>query len=139
MADVLTAKQRAYCMSQIKRERTKPEIAVRKALWNLGFRYRIKNKLPGRPDIVYPASKVAIFIDGCFWHRCPKHYVAPQTRAKFWEEKISQNVARDRRNSVLLKKLGWEVIRLWEHDINDSLDDCVELIVKALGKREVKG
>ncbi|WP_105101274.1 very short patch repair endonuclease [Microbulbifer pacificus] len=138
MTDVLSAEQRAYCMSQIKGANTEPELSLRKALWILGLRYRIKNKLPGRPDIIYPTSKVAIFVDGCFWHKCPKHYTPPKTRAKFWEEKISKNVERDKKNNALLECQGWKVIRFWEHEIKDSLDDCVEVVVRTLESRQIK-
>ncbi|WP_083260833.1 very short patch repair endonuclease [Microbulbifer aggregans] len=138
MVDVLSPEQRSYCMSQIKGAGTTPELALRRALWHLGFRYRIKSKLPGKPDIVYPTLKVAIFVDGCFWHKCPKHYSPPKTRAKFWSDKISKNVARDKKNNVLLKKRGWTVVRFWEHEIRDSLEDCVVTVVRALKSRQVK-
>lgn len=126
--DVLSPKQRSYCMSQIQGKNTKPEIKLRKALWSQGIRYRIKNKLPGKPDIVFPRFKLVVFVDGCFWHRCPKHYIKPKTRAKFWEEKISGNVERDKRNNRKLRKLGWSVVRIWEHDVKTSLNKCVEKI-----------
>jgi len=136
--DVLTPGQRSYCMSQIKGRNTKPEIALRKSLWAMGFRHRIKSKLPGKPDIVYPSLKTVIFVDGCFWHRCPEHYQPPKTRAEFWEEKISENVNRDRKNDCLLKEQGWLVIRVWEHEIKESLADCAERLVTMLSVRKAK-
>ena len=138
MSDVLTKEQRSYCMSQIKGKNTKPEIALRKALWSLGFRYRIKNKLPGKPDIVYPSLKVVIFVDGCFWHRCLKHYQPPKTRASFWENKINDNVERDKKNNALLEAKGWFVIRVWEHEIMESLLDSVVRISGELSNRKSK-
>merc|ERR1711879_636225 len=102
MADVLTKEQRSYCMSQIRGKNTKPEVILRKALWSMGHRYRIKNKLPGKPDLVYPSLKVVIFVDGCFWHKCPKHYQPPKTRPLFWEKKINANAERDEKNDTLL-------------------------------------
>ena len=138
MADVLTTQQRAYCMSQIKGRNTKPEIALRKSLWAVGFRHRIKSKLPGKPDIVYPSLKTVIFVDGCFWHKCPEHYQKPKTRAEFWENKIRGNVERDRKNNILLKEQGWFVIRVWEHEIKESLADCVERLSEVLSCRKPK-
>lgn len=102
----------------------------------MGFRHRIKNKLPGKPDIVYPAFKTVIFVDGCFWHRCSKHYQAPKARAEFWEKKISENVERDRKNNHLLERQDWLVIRVWEHEIKESIADCVERLVANLIERK---
>ena len=130
MIDVLTPLQRKYNMSRIRGKDTKPEITLRKALWLKGLRYRIKNKLPGRPDVVFPRYKVAIFIDGCYWHRCPKHYKEPETNKIFWEAKISGNVKRDIVNTKKLKKMKWRVIRVWEHQVNKDLEKVVEKIRK---------
>ncbi|WP_444898362.1 very short patch repair endonuclease [Microbulbifer sp. VAAC004] len=129
MADVLSPKQRAYCMSRIQGKNTKPEVVLRKALWASGLRYRIKNSLPGRPDIIFPRKRIAVFVDGCFWHRCPKHYQAPKTRAKFWEEKIAGNVARDIRNNKNLDERSWMVVRVWEHEIKNDLESVVNRII----------
>ena len=138
MADVLSPQQRTYCMSQIKGRNTKPEIALRKSLWAMGFRYRLKSRLTGKPDIVYPSLRVVIFVEGCFWHKCPEHYQSPKTRVEFWEKKISGNVERDRRNDRLLEDQGWFVIRVWEHEIKGSLVDCVERLVTILSDRKAK-
>lgn len=133
--DVLNSKQRSYCMSRIKGKNTKPEVALRKGLWDLGFRYRIKSQLPGKPDIVFPALKVAVFVDGCFWHKCPRHYTSPKTRVDFWERKISGNVERDLKNNTLLESQGWLAIRVWEHDVKNNLDGCVEYIKTVIAGR----
>lgn len=117
MSDVLTRAQRSYCMSQIRGRNTMPEIRLRKELWRLGIRYRIRNALPGRPDLVIVARRVAIFVDGCFWHRCPDHAVEPKTRREFWKQKLAANVARDRRADRDLRALGWRVVRIWEHEV----------------------
>ncbi|WP_445365386.1 very short patch repair endonuclease [Microbulbifer sp. ANSA001] len=138
MVDVLSRNQRSYCMSKIKGKNTKPEVVLRKSLWAMGFRYRLKNKLPGKPDIVYPSLKTVIFVDGCFWHRCPKHYQSPKARSEFWEDKISGNVDRDKKNNRLLKEMGWIVLRVWEHEIRDSLPECIERLVKALSNQRPK-
>lgn len=138
MVDVLSPQQRAYCMSQINGRNTKPEIAFRKSLWAMGFRHRVKSKLSGKPDIVYPALKIVIFVDGCFCRRCSELYQRPNTRAEFWEDKISGNVDRDRENDHLLKEQGWIVIRVWEHEIKAFLADCIGRLVTILPRRKAK-
>ncbi|WP_082890314.1 very short patch repair endonuclease [Halotalea alkalilenta] len=132
MSDVLTPEQRSYCMSQIKGKNTKSEVALRKALWSLGYRYRIRNRLPGRPDLVFKSFRTVIFIDGCFWHKCSDHFVQPKTRTEFWMNKINGNVARDHSNNEALKSEGWQVIRIWEHEIKASLEDSVARVVEVL-------
>lgn len=133
--DVLTLEQRSYCMSQIKGRNTKPEVFLRKVLWRLGYRYRIKNRLPGKPDLVFSSFRTVIFIDGCFWHKCPKHFVQPKTRAQFWQNKIDGNVARDQRNNESLNSLGWQVVRIWEHEIRESLDTSVGRVIEVLERQ----
>ena len=96
---------------------TKPEIVVRKLLCEMGLRYRLhRNDLPGKPDIVMPGRKVAIFVHGCFFHmhKCRYGRVMPATNAEFWQIKRSGNAARDRRNATQLRKLGWQVFTVWE-------------------------
>lgn len=134
MIDVLTPEQRRYCMSRIHGKNTKPEVMLRKALWAQGLRYRLKNDLYGKPDIVFASQRVAIFIDGCFWHRCKKHFVLPKTNRKLWDAKINSNVERDRFVQKILIRNGWSVLRIWEHEINDHLDKCVLRIKRKLLK-----
>ena len=115
MADKMTPEQRHRCMSHIRGRDTKPEMVVRHWLWHQGFRYRLYVKaLPGTPDIVMRKWRTAIFVNGCFWHghRCQKH--VPETNAKFWQEKIKRNRARDARNRASLQAAGWYVIVIWE-------------------------
>ena len=114
--DVLTKEQRHYNMSRIRSKNTKPEMIVRKYLWEHGYRYRLQRKdLPGKPDIVLPKYKFAVFVNGCFWHmhKCKK-FVLPSTNTEFWYEKLSQNKKRDTSNYKKLKKAGWNYIVLWE-------------------------
>ena len=132
MVDVLTPAQRKYCMSRIRGKDTKPEIVLRKLLWAAGYRYRLKNRLPGRPDIIFPGSKLAIFIDGCFWHGCPKHAVMPKTNRAFWRRKLYRNMERDREVNQQLRKMGWRVVRLWEHQVDAKPDRCSAMIVNIL-------
>jgi len=83
-------------------------------------------------DVVFPRSKLAIFIDGCFWHGCPMHYTFPRTRREFWSTKLASNVERDCRQNAMLVDAGWSVLRFWEHEIYKELDDVISQILKAL-------
>lgn len=130
--DVLTKKQRSYCMSRIRGRDTGPELTLRRAAWAAGLRYRVKNKLTGRPDIVFTSSHVAVFVDGCFWHGCPIHSVKPKTRASFWAEKIDRNRARDAVVKGALKRQGWTVLHFWEHDIESHLPRVVSRIGRSV-------
>ncbi|MBX3738959.1 MAG: very short patch repair endonuclease [Candidatus Didemnitutus sp.] len=82
--------------------------------------WRRGSQLPGRPDFVFPAQRVALFVDGCFWHGCPRHYTRPSGNAEFWERKVTQNRLRDRRVDRSLRMLGWRVVRIWEHELVKS-------------------
>jgi DNA mismatch endonuclease, patch repair protein len=99
---------------------TRPEVAVRSAVHRLGLRFfKHRQPLPGlrcSADLVFPCEQVAVFVDGCFWHRCPLHGVRPATNSVYWDEKIARNVARDRRNDQALERAGWAVLRAWEHE-----------------------
>ena len=117
MTDVLTPKQRSFCMSRIQGKDTKPEMIVRKVLHALGYRYRLHiRSLPGNPDLVFPARRKIIFIHGCFWHRhnCRFGRVMPNTRRKFWKAKLEGNQSRDRKNRRELCELSWETFVAWE-------------------------
>lgn len=117
MVDVLTPEQRHKCMSRIRCKNTKPEIIVRKFLFAHGFRFRINVKrLPGTPDIVLRKYKTVIFVNGCFWHGhegC-KYYVLPKSNTEYWKSKIERNKARDLRERIRLRDMGWHVIQFWE-------------------------
>jgi len=99
---------------------TRPELAVRRRLHAVGFRYRVSVRpLPGlrrTADIVFTRRRVAVFVDGCFWHRCPLHATVPRTRVAFWQAKFERNVARDTETDLLLTRAGWTVLRFWEHE-----------------------
>lgn len=120
--DRLTPEQRRRAMVGNKSRDTKPEILVRKLLHSLGYRFRIQRKdLPGRPDIVLPRYKTAIFVNGCFWHRhegC-KLASSPSTNSDFWEKKFATNVERDARNYAALKEQGWNVLIIWECEVKE--------------------
>lgn len=115
MADVLTKKQRSYNMSRINCKFTKQELKIKPVMTLLGFSYQ--PKIYGHPDYALIKRKVAVFIDGCFWHRCPEHYKAPKTNSLFWRLKIAKNVQRDKAVNKYLRADGWLVIRIWEHSL----------------------
>lgn len=127
--DCMTKAQRSRIMAKIRSKDTKAEVLLRKTLWHLGFRYR-KNwrKLPGTPDIVLTRQKIAIFVDGDFWH-ARGHEAKPgeqiASRKKYWEQKLARNVERDKEVNDALTQDGWLVLRFWESDIQKDLDKCV--------------
>ena len=124
---------RSALMRRIRSKDTKPEVILRRALWASGLRYRLQARAPaGRPDVVFPGPKVAVFIDGCFWHGCPAHYVRPRTRTEFWSDKLRTNVRRDQRISAALCDAGWRVCRLWEHEVYEGLDEVVGFVELAV-------
>lgn len=133
--DVHDKKTRSHNMSQIKAFDTKPEKDLRLALWERGHRYRLRSELFGKPDLIFPASKTVVFVDGCFWHRCPVHYRVPASNKKFWSEKIDKNVERDRKVNSYLKKEGWKVERIWEHEIKKSLKKTADELSKKINDR----
>ncbi|MFD7394483.1 very short patch repair endonuclease [Streptomyces virginiae] len=112
-------------MSRQARRNTTPELAVRRLLHAAGLRYRLQVKVPGMPrrtiDIAFPGAKVAVFLDGCFWHGCPEHATQPKANAQWWREKLDKNIARDRETSELLAAAGWTVLRFWEHEAPEAV------------------
>jgi DNA mismatch endonuclease (patch repair protein) len=107
---------------------------LRQALWRQGLHFRLKKSgLTIRPDLVFgPAPGIAVFIDGCFWHGCPDHYVPPRSAIGFWSKKLAGNVERDRRQTLALEAAGWRVLRFWECEVIESLDRCVGRVRQAL-------
>lgn len=115
--DVLTAQQRKRCMSAVRNKDTKPEMAVRKLVHSLGYRYRLHGSgLPGKPDLILSGRRKLIFVHGCFWHRhcCKKGKSVPSSRGDFWAEKLNSNRVRDKKNLRKLRKDGWKVLVVWE-------------------------
>lgn len=114
-------------MSSLRTVGTGPEFAVRRELHRRGLRFRVNvSDLPGRRDIVLTRAKVAIFVDGCFWHGCLQHAVAPKANASWWRAKLDANVARDRRNGSTLQESGWLVVRVWGHESPVAAADMIE-------------
>jgi DNA mismatch endonuclease (patch repair protein) len=136
MIDTLTTEQRRRCMSSVRNKNTGLEMKLRRALWKAGLRYRVNFKLPGKPDIVFPKRKLAIFIDGCFWHGCPIHGTSPETNTEFWKTKIKINIERDLRVTSQLKDMGWLVIRVWGHEVKECLDLVIKNITETLHGRD---
>src|SRR5262245_45756326 len=124
----MTREQRSRCMSHIRGKDTGPELRLRKALWKARLRFRLHYPLPGRPDIVFVGKKIAIFVDGCFWHGCPDHAVKPKSNKEFWTKKLAGNIARDRANDSRIHQLGWKGIRIWEHEIVNDVERVVKKI-----------
>ena len=157
MPDKMTPEQRHKCMSHIRGKDTKPELWVRKYLYAHGFRYRLHVKrLPGKPDIVIRRLRTVILVNGCFWHghtepplpspvedgrggvRC-KYFVMPRTRVDFWQTKIERNKARDLEDRNALKLLGWNVIVIWECQLNQSVirEQTLQSLVRTLSQIEL--
>jgi DNA mismatch endonuclease (patch repair protein) len=136
MADVHEPETRSYNMSQVQAKDTNPEMVVRKFLHSKGFRYRLHVKdLSGKPDIVLPKYNSVIFVHGCFWHAhedC-KYFKIPETRTKWWKEKLYGNKERDKRNIQKLEKGGWNVIVVWECELKkDKANKTLNSIVQKL-------
>lgn len=114
---------------------TKPELRLRSILHRRGLRYRVAARpIPGirrTADVVFTRVRVAVFVDGCFWHGCPEHYRRPSSNVGYWDAKVQRNVARDREVEALLADAGWTVIRAWEHEDPAVVADRVEEMVKS--------
>ncbi len=126
---------RSANMRANRRADTGPEMALRRALHSKGYRYRKDYRLdlaPGarvRPDIAFTARKVAVFVDGCFWHACPQHGTQPASNTWYWQPKLKRNVERDRAADAALAVAGWEVVRIWEHE---TVEAAVAAVTEAL-------
>lgn len=130
-----TTKKSSYTKSRASAKNTKPELILRKALWAGGYRYRLHNKtLPGKPDIVFSRNKLAIFIDGDFWHgyNWIERKSKLKTNIEYWVPKIERNMQRDIEITQRLESQGWTVIRLWEHEVVKDLDSCINRIADRL-------
>jgi DNA mismatch endonuclease (patch repair protein) len=130
MADIVDAATRSRMMSGIRAKNTKPEIAIRRAMHLLGFRYRLhSSSVPGKPDMVFPAARAVIFVNGCFWHGhdC-KYFRLPATRAQFWATKIAANQARDVFVRAELKKTDWRCLTIWECAVRGQNDVSISKV-----------
>jgi DNA mismatch endonuclease, patch repair protein len=135
MVDNLTAEQRSYTMARIRSKNTAPELAVRGLLRKSGLNFRLHDSsLPGCPDIVFRKARVVVFIDGDYWHGW-RFSLWKNKLAPYWKDKIERNRQRDARNFAKLRRWGWLVIRIWEHQIERDLGACVERIEPAVRAR----
>jgi DNA mismatch endonuclease (patch repair protein) len=118
MVDRISKEKRSKIMSAIRSKNTNPEVILRRFLWSKGFRYRVhygKEKI----DIAFPSKKLAVFVDGCFWHGCPLHSHIPKSNQSYWIPKLQRNKERDAAKDKRLKSSGWKVVRIWEHELCD--------------------
>lgn len=118
-------------MSRIRSRDTAPEKLLRQTLWRKGARYRLYYGLPGAPDIAFPRHRLAIFIDGCFWHECPEHGKNPRTNTGYWTQKLASNKLRDANVNERLTMLGWKVMRFWEHEVKRNPERVAQIILDA--------
>jgi len=133
MTDIFTPEKRSEVMSKVKGKNTAPELLVRRELWKRGFRYRVHDRsLPGTPDISSKRHRLAVFIDGCFWHACPLHFKYPKSNPLYWERKIRRN--RERRNEVRkgLKDMGFTILEFFECEVNGGLEAVVSRITQEM-------
>jgi DNA mismatch endonuclease (patch repair protein) len=122
-------------MSRQRRRDTGPELAVRQRLHALGYRYRVDHRplpeLRARGDLVFTRARVVVFVDGCFWHRCPQHATSPRHNGDWWRAKLDANVARDRATDRQLAEAGWRVVRIWEHEPPENAVARIRAVLKA--------
>ena len=129
--DTVSKKQRSYIMSQIRGTKTKPELIIKEKTDGRKLRYQPKG-IPEMPDFANKTKKVAVFVDGCFWHKCPRCYKPPKSNKKYWKAKIERNTKRDRYVNRKMKKEGWIVIRFWEHQVKKSESYVIKKINETL-------
>lgn len=129
MTDRLSKSDRSVNMSKIRGKNTKLEILVRKELFKRGKRYMLNSNLPGKPDIVFLPKKVAVFVNGCFWHQhgCSLSYM-PKTNVDFWKTKLNKNKERDKNVREKLKSIGWKFIDVWECEIEKDIRNITDMI-----------
>lgn len=124
-------------MSRQRTRDTEAELAIRRLLHRRGFRYRVNAPLPGLPrrraDLLFTAKKVAVFVDGCFWHGCPEHGTWPKRNDSWWAAKLRRNIDRDRQTDAHLAANGWSVVRIWEHEPPMDAADRVESVLRSRG------
>jgi DNA mismatch endonuclease (patch repair protein) len=134
MADVFTKRKRSEVMARIRGHGNKgTEVALAKLLRAAGITgWRRNQTVLGKPDFVFRSQYVAVFVDGCFWHGCPKHSNMTVNNRAFWKKKLTANRNRDKFVTHALRRLGWRVVRIWEHDLNKRPEKCVERIRRSL-------
>jgi DNA mismatch endonuclease (patch repair protein) len=140
LTDTLTKYQRSKCMSTVKNKDTDLEIIFRKSISKLKIRsYRLHTNLPGTPDLYFPKYRIAVFIDGCFWHGCPSCSSMPASNTAFWKQKIIKNKSRDKAVNLALHKLGIRVQRFWGHEIKKNPEKYANKLAKLIRLRSLNG
>lgn len=126
MPDSVSKRKRSQIMSKVRSKETKLELQFKELI--KGRRFRYQQKIKGNPDFASKKNKIAIFIDSCFWHKCPKHFRQPNSNKKYWIPKIKRNVERAKEVNKQLKEDGWKVIRFWEHEIKKNPERCIKRV-----------
>lgn len=126
-------------MRRVRSRDTSCERRLRTALHRRGLRYSLRRRLTGTPDVVFVRARVAVFVDGCFWHGCPRHCRRPAGNRAYWAAKIDRNMARDRRVSRRLRAEGWRVVRVWEHQVLAGAERCAARVERIVRDRIAKG
>lgn len=134
MADHLSREGRSRNMAAIRAKNTKPELALRAALRGAGATgYRLHRRdIPGRPDMAFMRWKVAVFVDGVFWHGHPDHWNPEKASSDYWRTKITRNMERDRAANAALQEQGWSVVRVWDQDVKGDVNGCAQQVMDAL-------
>lgn len=136
--DKVDAATRSRIMARIRGRDTQPELMLRRELWRAGHRYRVHRRdVPGTPDLCSKKLRLAVFVDGCFWHGCPKHYRQPSSRVEYWQGKLERN--RRRREDVLaqLQGAGWAALAVWECEVHADVAKAARRVASALGRSRV--
>lgn len=139
--DTVSKRERSRIMAAVRSQQTRSTErklrAVLVAAGMRGWRYQISS-LPGKPDFVFPRKKLVVFVDGCFWHGCPKCYRRPNSRRAYWDAKVASTMGRDRSHRAKLRRRGWCVIRIWEHELAKNPQGCIVKIQALLNANEDK-
>ncbi len=127
-------------MTANRRRDTRPELAIRSLLHRAGLLFRVDHRIgtgrsAPRPDIVFTKQRIAVCIDGCFWHHCPEHATMPKSNRALWESKLRRNIERDRENNAALEAMGWTVLRFWEHEAPEDVVAAVIVTVRTSRRR----
>lgn len=139
MSDNVSPEVRSQVMRAVRSSGTTPESTLKKWMRRMGvLGWKAQGQhLPGRPDFFFPSFKLAVFVDGCFWHGCLRCYRAPKSHKPYWKTKLRTNRARDEKNNEQLRLLNWKTIRLWEHEVATDPQRCVKLILKGAQRKSV--
>lgn len=130
--DRFSKEKRSIIMAAIRSKHTKPEVLLRRALWEKGYRYRVHYGAE-KIDVAFPSKKLAIFVDGCFWHGCAIHSHIPKSNREYWLPKLKRNITRDAATTERLTVQGWIVLRFWEHELRNDISSVLSRIQEAIG------